>query len=69
MVAVMATLSVKAQIVKNLEYPRGHFGIRAAYTSNTYTLDRGYDEAFDLIKGAGYEYYIFTLDKISEKEE
>lgn len=47
MVAVMATLSVKAQIVKNLEYPRGHFGIRAAYTSNTYTLDRGYDEAFE----------------------
>lgn len=29
----------------------------------------GYDEAFDLIKGVGYEYYIFTLDKISEKEE
>ena len=29
----------------------------------------GYDEAFELIKGAGYEYYIFTLDKISEKEE
>lgn len=27
----------------------------------------GYDKAFDLIKGAGYEYYIFTLDKISEK--
>lgn len=26
----------------------------------------GYDEAFDLIKGIGYEYYIFTLDKISE---
>lgn len=29
----------------------------------------GYDEAFDLIKGIGYKCYIFTLDKISEKEE
>ena len=29
----------------------------------------GYDEAFDLIKGVGYEHYIFTLDKIPEKEE
>ena len=29
----------------------------------------GYDEAFELIKGAGYEYYVFTLDEISEKEE
>lgn len=29
----------------------------------------GYDEAFDLIKGVGYEYYVFTLDEISEKEE
>ena len=29
----------------------------------------GYDEAFELIKGVGYEHYVFTLDKISEKEE
>ena len=29
----------------------------------------GYDEAFELIKIVGYEYYVFTLDKISEKEE
>ena len=29
----------------------------------------GYDEAFELIKGVGYEHYIFTLDKIPEKEE
>ena len=43
MFAIMATLSANAQIVKNMEYPRGHFGIRAAYTSNTFTLDRGYD--------------------------
>ena len=27
----------------------------------------GYDEAFDLIKGVGYEHYIFTLDKIKEE--
>ena len=28
----------------------------------------GYNEAFDLIKGVGYEHYIFTLNKNSEKE-
>ena len=67
MVAVMATLSVKAQIVKNLEYPRGHFGIRAAYTSNTYTLDRGYDEAFDTEISETAEYYQ-QLDEMSVEE-
>lgn len=29
----------------------------------------GYDEALELIKSVEYEHYIFTLDKISEKEE
>lgn len=39
MFAIMATLSVNAQIVKNMEYPKAHFGIRAAFTSNTLTSD------------------------------
>ena len=28
----------------------------------------GYDEAFNIIKGAGYEHYILTLDKVREEE-
>ena len=44
MFAIMATLSVNAQIVKNMEYPRGHFGIRSAFTSNTLTM---YGAKFD----------------------
>lgn len=28
----------------------------------------GYDEALELVKGVGCEYYIFTLDKIQEEE-
>ena len=28
----------------------------------------GYDEALKLIKNAGYEHYIFTLDKIQKEE-
>ena len=28
----------------------------------------GYDEALELIKGVGYEHYIFTLDKIQKEE-
>lgn len=28
----------------------------------------GYDEALEVIKNAGYEHYIFTLDKIQEEE-
>ena len=34
MFAFMATMSIKAQIVKDLEYPKGHFGIRGAFTLN-----------------------------------
>ncbi|MBQ5851010.1 MAG: hypothetical protein IIW54_09405 [Lachnospiraceae bacterium] len=28
----------------------------------------GYDEAFNIIKNVGYEYYILTLNKIREEE-
>lgn len=35
LMAVMAAMTVNAQIVKDLEYPRAHFGIRAAFTYNS----------------------------------
>ena len=38
------TVTASAQIVKNLEYPKAHFGIRAAFTSNSVrTGDDFYD--------------------------
>ena len=51
MVAVMAALSVNAQIVKNMKYPKGHFGIRAAYTSNTLTCYGEKSEAKSFVSG------------------
>ena len=51
MFAVMAAVSVNVQIVKNMKYPKGHFGIRAAYTSNTLTCYGEKSEAKSFVSG------------------
>lgn len=39
MLVCMMAITASAQIVKGLEYPKGHFGIRGAFTSNTVSGD------------------------------
>ena len=35
------TMTASAQIVKNLEYPKAHFGIRTAFTNNSVSVSDG----------------------------
>lgn len=48
-------MTASAQIVKNLEYPKAHFGIRAAFTSNSVGTGDDYFEdgskAFSFVSG------------------
>lgn len=53
LIAVMAAITVNAQIVKDLEYPRAHFGIRAAFTLNNPTITEYYrGETFSVSPGS-----------------
>lgn len=42
LIAIIAAMTANAQIVKDLEYPRAHFGIRAAFTLNNATISEFY---------------------------
>lgn len=44
-------VSVNAQIVKNLEYPKAHFGIRGAFTLNTWSVDEAETDALPFGSG------------------
>lgn len=50
LVALFTTFTANAQIVDGLQYPKAHFGIRAAFTSNTVTYEyRGVENTSDAL--------------------